>query len=185
MPFPEYVPDTTVDGTTYLFTSIQEMEREFSKLGIDLHVDDADSTDDNYVTGTDPETTVANVLTEIIQRATSKVHEHLAPKYTAEVLSTIPRIREIATYWACHDLSRRRGNEPLYEAEVAEGIEALEDYRHGVRYLDAPQSGQRAVVQSYQSDNRFYRNPIRVLRTSSTRIVPQNNLAWNYPFFWL
>lgn len=181
MPFPPY---TEPYSPNVLFTTRAEIERVLSFRGVELHIDDLDDFDDNWVGG-EAEATDENAVTEIIQRVTSKILDYLAPRYSAETLATIPQIREIATYWACHDLSRRRGNEPLYEDEVAEGIERLERYREGNLYLDAPMTGPRTVVQAYVTDNRYYRNPTRVLRAASTAVVSSQRLAWEYPFFWI
>lgn len=189
MAFPLYTPDVRNDADTadVLFTTVGEMQRLCSYLFELLHVDDADPTDDNYISGTDADVTTANILSEVIQRATSKIMMYLAPRFSAEQLSTLPRIREMATYWACHDLSRRRGNQPIYEAEVAELEDELERIRLGELFLDVPVLGQRAVVQSYNVDSRFIRSPIRVQRYASSRVTETINqkLAYEYPFFWL
>lgn len=186
MAFPPYTPDHLLeDETTAAFTSVPEIERLLSNRGRDLHLDDLDSDDDNYDDGTHIDATDDNAMTEVIQRVTSKIMEYLAPRYTPEALHRLPRIREIATYWACHDLSRRRGNEPLYESEVVEGMDTLERYRDGSLFLDAPSKGPRVYVQSYVTDNRFTRNPTRVLKSASTSVVSGQRLAWEYPFFWL
>lgn len=186
MAFPDYIPDhLTPSNVPVAFTSIPEIERLLSYKGKYLHQDDLDITDDNYTQGTHVEANVSNQITELIQRVTSGIMEYLAPRYAPEILEKIPRIREIATYWACYKLTGRRGNEPLYEEEYAESLDTLERYREGSLYLDCPSRGPRAVVQSYVTDSRFYRNPVRVLATSSTSKVPGQNLALNYPFFWL
>lgn len=179
MPFPPY----TVTAT--LYTSQAEIQRLLSYKGVSLHIDDADDLDDNYLGGTDSLVTPSNVLNEIIERATARVNEYLLPRYSADTLATLSRVREIATFIATHLLTRRRGNEPLYDDEVAESVETLERYREGTLYLDAPLQGPRAVVQSYVTDNRYFRNPVRVLTHSSNDTVANQNLAWDYPFFWL
>jgi len=187
MAFPPYVPDHTFTGggAAVQFTSEAEMQRLLSFKGTSLHLDDLDATDDNYLPGTDADATDNNFITEVIQRVTSKIMEYLAPRYSAEVIYQIPRIREIATYWACHDLSRRRGNEALYEPEYAEALDTLERYREGSLFLDAPSNGPRAYTQSYVIDSRFYRNPTRVITAASTAIVSNQHKLWDYPFFWL
>lgn len=186
MPFPPYDPGYTLPDTTIIsFTSKPEMERLLSFKGVFLHLDDLDISDPNYVAGTDIEASDENMILEIIQRVTSKIMEYLAPRFEASALEQNTRIREIATYWACHDLSRRRGNEPLYEDEVAQGLETLERYREGSLYLDAISSGPRTYVQSYITDSRYFRNPTRVLPHASTKTVTGQRLTWQYPFFWL
>lgn len=186
MAFPPYVPDHTITGgAAAAFTSLGEIERLLSYKGWKLHVDDLVIADENYLPGTCSDATDSNFLSEVIQRVTSRIMEYLAPRFTPQALYQLPRIREIATYWACHDISRRRGNEPLYETEYADGIETLERYREGTLFLNAISSGPRAYVQSYVTDSRFYRNPTRVLSYASTSTVSGQFLSPNYPFFWL
>lgn len=184
MAFPPYVSDH-IDGTEVLTTSEAEIERVLSYKGVKLHLDDLDEDDENYLIGTSSEATKDNYIEETIQRVSSKVLGYLVPRFDALKCSENPRVREISTYWAAHDISRRRGNEPLYEVEVAEGIESLERYREGSLYLNVPSSGPRAIVQSYVTDSRFYQNPTRVLRQASTSIVSGQKMSWDYPFFWL
>lgn len=188
MPFPLYVPDFMTDGVTpeaIEFTSRSEIERLFSFKGVTLHLDDTDSDDDNYLDGTDVDVTPANVISEIITRVTARIMEYLAPRYAPEDIYQKTRIREIATYMAARELSRRRGNEAVFDAEVAESIETLERYREGTLYLNAP-SSPRVYTQSYVTDNRYFRNPTRVLRAASTSTVSGQHVFWdNFPFFWL
>ena len=186
MPFPPYIPDF-VDGLSnaILLTTLAEMQRLLGAKGTRLHLRDLDSLDDEYDDSTDALATDTNTVSEIIQRVSSKVLQYLEPRFDAELCSQNPTIREIATYWACHDISRRRGNEPLYEAEVAENIERLERFRDGSLYLGVSSSRPRVYSQSFVTDNRYYRNPVRVLRTSSTATVSGQKMAYEYPFFWL
>jgi hypothetical protein len=188
MPFPPYVSDYNTPGpspTKIVFTSRSEMERLLSFKGVHLHLDDANTDDENYLDGTNEYVTPTNVMVEIIDRVTARIMEYLAPRYDANNLYEIPTIREIATYMACHELSRRRGNEPLYDAEVAGYEERLERYREGTLFLNAP-SSRRAYVQSFTVDNRYYRHPIRVIRPASTHTVAGQQVFWDYfPFFWL
>lgn len=186
MAFPPYTPDYVDDSNVeILLTSEAEIERVLGYKGVKLHLDDLDDLDDNYLDGTDVDATKENYTNEVIQRVSSEVLGYLVPRFDAELCSQNPLIRKIATYWAAHDISRRRGNEPLYETEVAEGIEKLERYREGSLYLNVPSRGPRAIVQSYVTDSRYYQNPTRVLRMASTSIVSRQKLAWDYPFFWL
>jgi phage gp36-like protein len=188
MAFPPYTPDYVTDDlvpVAITLTSEAEIQRVLGYKGVKLHLDDLDDLDENYLDGTDTDATDENYIEEAIQQASSEVLGYLVPRFDAELLSVNPIIRRIATYWAAHNISRRRGNEPLYETEVAEGIEKLERYREGSLYLNVPSRGPRAITQSYVTDMRFYHNPTRVIRLASTSIVPSQKLAWNFPFFWL
>ena len=186
MPFPPYVPDhvDTNDEAVEL-TSLSEMQRLLGAKGIRLHIDDTDSSDENYDPSTDGFVTTTNTINEIVQRVSSRVLGYLYPRFDPVSCSQNPTVREIATYWACHMLSRRRGNEPLYEAEVVENEDLLERYRCGELYLNVQSRGPRANIQSYVVDNRFYQTPIRVLPQSSTQLVTNQRQLYLVPFFWL
>lgn len=187
MPFPNYIPDfvTEVGNVPILLTSIDEMQRVLGAKGIRLHIQDLDPTNDEYDDDTDSLATTSNIITEYIQRVSSKVLQYLEPRFDAELISKNPTIREIATYWACHDISRRRGNEPLYEAEVAEGIERLERFRDGSLFLGVPSSRPRIYSQAFVVDNRYNYSPIRVIRSGTTATVSGQKVMFQYPFFWL
>lgn len=186
MPFPPYVPDH-VDSSddAVLLTSLAEMQRLLGAKGIRLHLVDTDPTDDEYDADTDVLTTSQNTIDEIVQRVSSRVLGYLYARFDPVSCSNNPTVREIATYWACHMLSRRKGNEPLYEAEVVENQDLLDSYRCGELYLNVQSRGPRANIQSYMVDNRFYQTPIRVLPQSSTQIVTNQRQLYLIPFFWL
>ena len=182
MAFPDYDPyairTTNVDrvsGTAILLTSQDEMERLLGEDGINLFTDDADATGDNVFD---------NVIEEIIARVSAKILEHLTPMYDSNELEYNVRIREIATYWACHDLSRRRGNNPLYEAEVAENMEALYDYRLNIRNLDSPRSNPGISLGTPVVDARFPGRTIRTNALNSVNADKSDRGFFLYPFFW-
>jgi hypothetical protein len=186
MAFPEYISDTVDNLNVSLYlTTIEEIYRLYSLTGETLHTDDLNPTDPNYNSDNPAGVSRANFLTELCQRATSHVMSYLAPRYTIQAIYRNPRLREIATYWACYKLSRRRGNEPVYEQEYIENEEDLTRYRLGELYLDAPSNGQRAYVQSYVTDMRFSNHACRVLPTSSTSIIAGQQVQLRYGFAWL
>lgn len=187
MAFPPYTPDFQEDITfiSKQLTTRGEMERLYSYKGVSLHLDDADDNDENYLDGTDTDVTPSNIINEVIDRATAEVMEYLAPRYNIDDIRRKTRIRELATIMACHRLSMRRGNEPIFDSDYAEAIETLERYREGTLYLNAP-SSPRAYVQSYVTDMRYIRNPTRVLSAASTKVVSGQHAFWeSFPFFWL
>lgn len=186
MAFPPYSLDFLDDlDAPVRFTSIAEIERLLSYLGRKLHLDDINVDDDNYDACTDIDATDENFMLELIDRVTAKIMEYLAPRYDAKNLEKLPRIREIATYWACHDLSRRRGNEALYENEYVQGLDALEKYQDGTLYLAAPSNYPRIGLQSYIIDNRSFIRPTKVIGGVSTTRVSGQRMLWEYPFWWL
>lgn len=187
MAFPPYTPDfldSQVSPEAVLLTSKTEIERLLGAKGVDLHTNDLDEDDPNYYEG-EEDTTEDNFMEEVIQRVSSKVLQYLMPRFDAVLSSQNPTVREIATYWAAHDISRRRGNEPLYEAEVAENIERLERFRDGSLHLAIPSSRPRVYTQAFVTDNRYYINPVRVIGSASTATVSNQRLMYQYPFFWL
>lgn len=181
MAFPQYTPDT--DGA--LFTTYEEIAQEMSTKGFRLRTDDLRSTDKNYDNNNSSDLSETNYIATICQRVTSEVCSYLCPRYNADDLAPLPRIREIATYWACYKLSKRRGNPALYEEEYLDAQNDLELYRSGDRYLDVPSNGPRAYMQSYVLDTRFNRTQLRVNQYATTKVLSSQNTLLYTPFWWL
>lgn len=181
MAFPQYV----TDSTSLYFTTYEEIVQEFSLKGVEWRIDDLSPTDESYDDNNPTDVSLSNYITTLCQRATSHVLSFLAPRFNATDLYQIPRIREIATYFACHKLSKRRGNPALYEQEVIEAEDELELFRSGDRYLTAPSNGPRAYMQSHVVDMRFMQNPSRVIRRASSDVIPNQNESLYVPFWWL
>jgi len=185
MAFPEYASDTKINNVTYTFTTPDEMVLELSNEGIMLHLDDLIVGNENY----DPDNPIGvvntNYLIQLCQRATSHIMSRLGNRYTADILYKLPRIREIATYWALYKLTGRRGNPRLYEGDYVEAMEDLEGFANGTLFLNAPTTGQRALIQSYVVDNRFTLKPLRVIAEASLGLKPGQATAWRFPFAWL
>lgn len=185
MAFPQYVSDTNPTGTVLYLTSLAEIQQEFSTKGIRLHIDDMVLTDTNYDSHNDSDVVSANYITTLLQRATSHVMSYLAPRYAIADIYQIPRLREIATYWACYKLSKRRGNDALYQEDYAEGQDDLEDYRDGTKYLAAPSNGRRAYMQSGIVDLRFTQRPYRTIPLASSSVQSGQGTTLYTPFWWL
>jgi hypothetical protein len=180
MAFPDYVSDTN----SVYSTSLAEIHRLLSEQGATRHLDDLDEYHPNYDPDTHPEATSDNALIEIKQRATSRVLEYLYPKWTIESIINVPRIRELTTYIACYLITKRRGNQPLYENEYIEALDILLQYRDGLLSLPAPVSKPRAYMISSVVDLRFTQQPVRQISAASTAVVTYENL-FRPSFFWI
>jgi hypothetical protein len=187
MPFPEYRSDTALppDNDILLLTSRNEMIRLVSNTGMELHSDDLNILSNNYDEFNPEEVNSENFLIEIIQRVSSEIMSYLKPRYNLADVYNLPRIREIATYWAVYKLTGRRGNEPLYKSEYIEGIDTLEKYRSGELYLDAPSYGPRAYMVSYVVDNRYNTQPVRAINQASSNLYPGQKQYYYWGFQWL
>lgn len=195
MVFPLYRSDTkpNVEAPTlpsqgsvlYTMTSEGELHLLFSQRGIQLHTDDIDPELEIYDQSNHPDATKSNFITQQIQYATSEVMSYLAPRYRVEEVYQIPMLRMITTYICAHNITTRRGNEPVYETEVVKGIDDLMDFRAGIRYLDAPSHGTRAYIQSGVVDNRFARNTWRVIPEASSTTIDGQKLIYRTLFAWL
>lgn len=187
MPFPEYRSDTVVppDLDPIYLTSREEINRLLSVAGVDLHIDDLNILSINYDENNGVEVTDSNFLSETIQRVSSEIMSYLRPRYTISDVYNLPRIREIATYWAAYKITGRRGNEPLYKSEYIEGIDTLEKYRTGELYLDAPSYGPRAYMVSYAVDNRYNTQPVRAINQASSNLYPGQKQYYYWGFQWL
>ena len=187
MAFPEYLSDTDLKVTpftNYIFVTIDEIQAELSAKGERLHTDDINPANDNYDDTISATVNRTSYIAQLCQRITSDMMSYLAPRYRPQDIYQIPRIREIATYWACYKLTKRRGNEPLYEAEYLEGEETLERFRDGSLYLDAPCTP-RAYMQSYLIDMRSTYQPTRVIREASTSVIANQRVLQRAAFAWL
>ena len=180
MTFPNYVSDSN----SLFTTSLPEIHRLLSEEGATRHLDDLDPFHPNFDSESHPEATSDNALTEILQRATSRVLEYLYPKWTIESIVDVPRIRELSTYIACYLITKRRGNDPLYEAEYIEALDVLLQYRDGLLSLPAPTSKPRAYLISSVVDLRFTQQPVRQIAAASTALVTYQNL-FRPSFFWI
>lgn len=186
MAFPPYLPGNTADenGTEYVMTSRSEVERVLSQRGMQLHLDDIDPDDDNFDDNNDPDTDIDNYLEEQIVLVTAEIMAILGPRYLIEDVYQNIILRNIATYRVAHNITRRRGNEPVFESEVIEGEDKLTAMQLGQMYLDAPSNGQRAIMQSGIVDLRFHQQPYRVIQRASTSVVSGQNHIWR-AFSWL
>lgn len=186
MAFPPYLPGNTADsaGTEYTMTSRTEVERVLSQRGMQLHMDDIDTDDDNYDEENDSETNSDNYLEEQIVLVTAEIMATLGPRYLVEDVYKNIILRNIATYKVAHNITRRRGNEALYESEVIEGEDKLTAMSLGHMYLDAPSNGQRAIIQSGIVDLRFHQQPYRIIDRASSSVVSGQNHVWR-AFGWL
>lgn len=167
LPFDQFEP-------SHLLTSREEIEDLFSIHGVELHSEHID-----------PERE-SDFFSTLVHRATAQILSYIGSRYRLADLSTHPRIREIATYWAAYKLSHHRGNPSLFESEYVEGLEDLELMRQGIYFLDIPTTP-RAVVQSGVVDLRAcsYRlQPIH-LGTSYTYPNQRQLRIYYWPFNWL
>lgn len=184
MAFPQYNTDTS----SYVMTSLPELQQLLSTRGERSASDDLDILSENHDPLNDDDASRTNMLTEYIQRVTSQIMEYLSPKFAVADVYKLPRLREIATYWLAYKITGRRGNEPLYTAQYIEGLETLERYREGSLFLAAPTYGPRAYMQSGIVDLRASYQPWRILPFASSNIIPNQSAytpyCW-YGFNWL
>jgi hypothetical protein len=159
----EYISDTEEKYVT----SLAEIHRLLSAKGQQKHLDDLDRFSTNYDLDNVQSANKCNALTEIYQRVTSRVMERLAPKYSINDVYRQPRIREIGTYMGAYLITKRRGNEPLYEADVLEGEDVLDAYREGTLYLDAPTIGTRVAIITPVVDVRSHLQPVKTVTRAS------------------
>lgn len=154
-------PPADPDDNT-VFTSLIEMQREFSNVGVAEHTGDVSNN--------------TEIINEIIQRATSEVLTYLGSRYSTSNLASNTWIRYKTTLIACYMLSKRRGNPALYMDDYGEALMDLAQVRDGVRYLDIP-NRVRAVVQTPMQDSRFFHQN-RIDYGRSTKVYGGQRLAY-------
>lgn len=158
---------------TYVYTSIEEIDRLFSEVGRAYASDDQPDNED--------------VLNEVIQRATGRVNQYLSKVFDPINLYQSQRIREIATIIACYLLSIRRGNPSLYSEQYLEALADLEAIVSGELYLsELPRTANAPVtMQNVSSDNRYPFTPIRVDPLSASKLTGKEYISRLMPFSWL
>jgi hypothetical protein len=113
-------------------------------------------------------------LNNIISRVSARVYMYLRTQYAESEIQNNIIAREIATYFACYEISIRAGNPSLYSDKYAQGLMDLEQIRDG-NLNPGMSSKARAITQTPMLDSRFY-NPKRTNPQGSTRIYPSQNL---------
>lgn len=152
----------------FQFTSLEEMQRVYSTIGITLRGDDLEQEN------------VDNMLVEIIEAATETVASYTLRFYNSAAIQTSPWVRRRATIIACFYLSMRRANGTQYGAEYQRIIEELEKFLTAtppiIPALDGFPSPVRTsnipTVSSYIVDDRNRYRKLRVSKDYSTKPYP-------------
>lgn len=163
---------------TYQYTSKEEMERLFSRDGIEYRSDDYNPTSESDFYN--------DVVEEKIEEASWEVKAILNKKFDDASAHQNKWIRRRATIIACYLLSIRRGNDAQYFNEYLDAKFDLEEAVNGKVQLGIP-SGRfvRPGMINVSSDNRFAYAPMRADFFTSTDL--QGIKYWNYyrPYLWV
>jgi hypothetical protein len=89
-----------VESLPYLYTTKQEMQRIFTVVGFNSHLEDL--------------TSDAQTLVEIIEEATDFINQYCSFIYEEADLATSRWARSRCTWYACHLLSQRGANPGLF-----------------------------------------------------------------------
>jgi hypothetical protein len=155
----------SIPGTTYL-TSLEEMERKFSAVGVSEHTADVlDNTE---------------VITEIVMQATEHVLMFLRDRYDVEDMLTSIWVREQATALACFRLSKRSGNPGVFRDDFELAEMNLAQARDGQLNIGLP-TNHRIAVQTPVYDARFFQ-PMRLNEQRSTKVFSGQKLR--YYHYW-
>lgn len=142
-------------------TSLGEIQRLFSVIGVDVRSDDYGSDADD-------------IMDEIVDWAHETVESYTLSHYDTSVLLSSPWSRRRATIIGAYYLSMRRGNPPQFVAEAKRVFEELEKIQQNKLLI--PDSVVRAAdipaVSSYRIDDRYVYGKQRVLKSQSSSPYP-------------
>ncbi len=144
-----------------LYTSRVEMERVFSKEGVNFRVDD----DLDSVVSVDEEL----ILVDAMAEGTDLVNAFALHRYEPFELMQSRIVRRMASYFACNALSMHRGNSPQFETKCLYYEKFLVDVKNNTQTIgDAKPRAQMGMAMSNVALNRnFYSQPLRVDRRTS------------------
>jgi hypothetical protein len=146
--------------TAHGLTSLTELSRLYSSIGVDLRSDD--------------DATNGDVINEIIAQATETVASYTLHLYETASLMTSTWTRRIATYLGAYFLSMRRANQPQFVAQAKWAQEQLEKVNSGVLLIPgvAVRAANIPAVSNYKIDDRYFMNKQRVVASRSTSPYP-------------
>lgn len=159
-----YIPEYDL----ILFTSIEEIQRIYSTIGVTLRTDDMDQESYDYM------------MAEIINAATETVNSYTLKYYNADAIQLSPWVRRRATIIGCYYLSMRRANGTQFAREFQLIIEELEKFL-GPKppIIPGPDGNPVPVrtsmiptVSSYIIDDRLRYEKLRVRQQYSTKPYP-------------
>jgi hypothetical protein len=153
---------STIPPPSSQLTSLEEIQRTFSNVGVDEHTFDV--------------TNNTETMNEIIIRASEEALTYLRGRYDINDMLVDYWVRMKATFIACHYLSIRLGNPGLYVDEYGEALMDLAQARDGIRSLAMP-TLQRVIVQTPMQDSRFFHQN-RIDQGRSSKIFPGQRIAY-------
>lgn len=156
---PLSIPSISDNG--YL-TSLEEIERKFSAVGVAEHTDDLI---DN-----------SEVITEIVMQATEHVLMFLRDRYDVEDMIDSIWVREQATSLACFRLSKRSANPAVFRDDFELAEMNLAQARDGQLNIGLP-TNHRIAVQTPLYDARYIQ-PMRLNSQRSTQTFPGQKLRF-------
>ena len=155
-------------SSAYDLTSIEEMERVYSSVGIDLRTEDMSSGD------------ATTALNEVISAASETIASFTLRWYATENLAASSWIRRRATIIACYYLSMRRANGTQFAREYDRIIEELERFLTATPPMIPGDDGFPVPVRTsliptvsdYRIDDRQRYRKLRVNQEYSTKPYP-------------
>lgn len=151
-----------VEPIPYLYTTVAEMNRLFSTVGVTLLADDSE----NGIV----EAGEAEAIDDAINEATDYLNMTLLQFYEDYHLADSPLVRRWATAYACFFFSQRRGNPSKFNKLIARIEESLEAIQVGQKQI--PRLPTRSTfapsVTNHVINDRFRIHKARVKQSLST-----------------
>lgn len=165
-----------------VFTTIEEIERLFSEVGVELRLDDGSDTAPTLLVPSP--LYKGTIIDEIISDASEFIWQYTWTRYLETQLTNNKWVRRRATYIACHFLSMRRGN----PGQFIDRFELIKEelqlvYSEILHIPDATVSvSSKPVISNHVIDNRGYGPVQRVTRDSTGGYTGQRTTDANpYP----
>lgn len=160
----------------YIYTSRREVENVISQVGVNLRLDDLDTSDSE------------DALEEYYIDATLDIDTHAQHYYESSDLATSSWVRRRATYLACYYLSQRRGNPALFQLRYNQIMEQLERVQLGEMLIPGlpTRADMTPAMSNMVVDERFILSKLRVHPSISTGGTgSRQHLSYIIPFEWL
>jgi len=154
---------SVADPTLYDLTTRAELERVWSRTGVDLRLDDDGTGDDQ-----------TDSLQDVIDEASQTIYLYLENWYEPSDLRASKIVRRWANKVGCYFLSKRRGDPGQYEDEYQRVLAILERIQAG--QLQVPGLANRGnmcpSLSNYRIDDHF--------TTSKVRVQPATQVGGTY-----
>lgn len=162
---------------SYDFTSVAEINKLYSSVGMELRLDDLDTSD------------ASDFMDDIVESATQTVASFTLRFYASDAIYLTQWVRRRATIIGAYYLSMRRANGTQFNAEYQRIMEELQLFLKYPHPMIPANNGYPAPVRTsnvptasaYIVDDRNRRRKLRVNKDYTTKSYPGQYGYWQMP----